>query len=211
VVGLTGSLDESIGRAAEYGAFVRYGSSFGVFVQAGGHFSSHGITNASLSYKLTNWYIEPRFAVQTLSRTVAPFVSGRVGYSIEIAEGGNATLRASGFTLGSGGGVLVRLGPQISMEGGAALSTIAFGDYAFQGEFVWKECLDGLSEGSPLPQSVVGCTGAPGGPVILCYPPFFPFEVSGDCVPPEIPYADSARSATLLRIWLGIHFSFSKQ
>jgi hypothetical protein len=120
------------------------------------------------------------------------------------------TLKATGHALAGGGGVMVRLAPQIAVEGGVLIGASRFDDYRFIGEFAWKDCLDQLDRGTPLPESISRCAGSrsTGRTVLLCYPPYFT-EGTSDCDPPEIPYAGTSRNGTWVRAWIGVTLSLS--
>lgn len=202
--------DHAIASAAGFDGILRYGFASGLLVNAGLHVGRHNIPSANYPYQLVRAYVEPRYVAQWISPLWAPFIAGQVGHVWETVDRFSMSLRGSGLSLGGGGGVALRLTPQLAVEGGALVGTTRFGDYTFRGERAWYECLNLLEPGTSLPESVQQCAGTINAGAVLCYPPFYsPDRVSGDCSPPDIPYSGTARSATWLRLWLGASVSFA--
>jgi hypothetical protein len=205
-----GKADDLIGSATGFDGTLHYGFESGLLIHAGIHVGRHSIGSVGYPYQVVRAYVEPRYAAQWISPAWAPFVAAQVGYVWETVDRFSMNLRASGLSLGGGGGVALQLTPQLALEGGALMGITRFRDYTFRGERAWYECLNLLEPGTPLPESVQHCAGTINAGAVLCYPPFYsPDRVSGDCSPPDIPYHGTARSATWLRLWLGASVSFA--
>ena len=214
-VGLLAGIDGQLGissgeihNGVGYEGQLRYGFPFGLFVLGGIHVSKHDIDEVSPYYKLTDFFLEPRFVALRISSRWAPFLSGRLALVKEEVDQPGAQFTASGYSLGGGLGAYLRLAPQVALEGVFTVGVAELNDYVFQGERAWYLCLQQLDGGTSLPESVVLCEGSSGGPQYNCYPPFFEF-LGGNCTPPEIPYPDSGRSFTWFRARLGIQLSFA--
>ncbi|NIM49760.1 MAG: hypothetical protein GTN62_05815 [Gemmatimonadales bacterium] len=212
--GLGGTPNRSIRNAVGFEVFIRYGTRSGLFVLGGVHVSHHGIEQVRDPYGLFAVYLEPRFVALGISPSWAPFLSGRIARAWERTEQPGGRLAASGYSVGGGGGVLLRLIHQVAIEGSVSIGKVTFGDYRFTGDVGWYNCLNGTEPGTPLPESVLQCAGSAGSPLITCYPPFYPAPItaiSGDCTPPEIRYPGSGRTATWVRIGLGLNLSFASR
>ncbi len=206
--GQMGSTSSSIQNSLGYEGYLRYGSPFGLFLRGGIHISTHEIEQASPSYRLTSFFLEPQYVALSLSSHWAPFVSGRIAYLQEGVDQPGSDIKASGFSLGGGLGTLYRLTPQVALEGALSFALASLGDYIFRGEFHWYECLQSLEPGTALPETVVRCDGSSTPPQYNCYPPFFP-EFAGHCTPPEIPYSGSGRSTTWFQMRFGVQLSLN--
>lgn len=206
--GLAGGSRGGIQNTVGYAAYLRYGAPFGLFVLGGVHFSTHEIDGAKPTYRLTSFFLEPRFVALKVSSRWAPFVSGRLALVQEGVDLVGAKFMASGYSFGGGAGALFYLTPQVALEGLFSVGVARLNDYVFRGEVVWYNCLEELSSGASLPESVILCDGPRVGGRINCYPPFFVKSGSG-CVPPAIPYADSGRSITWYEVRLGIQLSLA--
>ncbi|MEJ2238196.1 MAG: hypothetical protein P8X82_07870 [Gemmatimonadales bacterium] len=204
--GQLGNSSSAIKNSIGYGGNLRYGTSFGVFLGAGIHVSTHDIEQASPRYRLTSFFLEPKFVALRLSSHWAPFVSARIAYVQEGVDQPGAELKASGRSLGGGLGAAYRLTPQVALEVAFSFGVAALGDYVFTGEFNWYDCIQELEPGTPLPETVVRCEGSTRPPGYACYPPFYD-EFGSNCSPPEIPYDSSDRSTTWFQVRLGIHLS----
>jgi hypothetical protein len=182
----------------------------GLYVRGGMSLSKHGVEGESTAWQYRSFFVEPRWFALSLSPRIAPFVAGRVGRVSEKVPGRTWELKASGLTWGGGAGMLFRAAPQISLEAGVLIGGSRFDDYDFVGEFAWKDCLDGLDAGTPLPASVSRCSGSRsiGGVVTLCYPPWYP-ERTSNCTPPEIPYEGTGRTGSWMRVWVGISLALT--
>ncbi len=202
--GSSGGIQNTVG----YEGYVRYGAPFGLFVLGGIHISAHEIDGASPTYRLTSFFLEPRFVALKLSSRWAPFVSGRLALVKEAVDQTRAKFRASGYSFGGGAGALYHLTSQVALEGSFSVGVAKLNDYVFRGEAAWYVCLEELSSGSSLPESVILCDGSYVGAQINCYPPFSD-KFGGDCVPLAIPYADSGRSITWYQVRLGIQLSLA--
>ncbi len=208
--GLGGTDNRAIQKSISFDFFLRYGTRSGLFVHGGALVGKHGFEQVPDDHSFVAVYVEPRFVVLRVSPTWAPFVAGRVARVWETVPTPAGRLAASGYSVGGGGGVLLRLDRQITLEGNVSIGSVTFGDYGFQGGAGWHGCLNGLQGGTPLPESVLQCSGSAGRPINLCYPPFAPLgTISGDCSPPEIPFANSGRTATWFRVGLGLSLSFT--
>ena len=84
VSSVSSSIQNSVGLV---GGHLRYGTSFGLFLLGGIYISTHEIDGASPTYKLTSFFLEPRFVALKLSSRWAPFVSGRLALVKEAVEG----------------------------------------------------------------------------------------------------------------------------
>jgi hypothetical protein len=208
--GLAGGSSVGIQNTVGYAAYLRYSAPFGLFVLGGVHISSHEIEGASPNYRLTSFFLEPRFVALKVSSRWAPFVSGRLALVQEGVDRIGAKFRASGYSLGGGTGALFHLTPQVALEGSFSVGVAKLNDYVFRGEAEWYNCLEALSSGASLPESVILCDGPRAGARINCYPPFFVRFGSG-CVPPAIPYADSGRSITWYEVRFGIQLSLASR
>ena len=204
--GIDGSSDAVIESSMGYEGFFRYGWSFGLFLQGGVHVNTNNLTDASQQYRATSFFLEPRYVALSVSPKLAPFVSGRLGYTKENMSTPGAELASSGLTLGGGGGMVFRLTNQVALEGSFSILTTSFGDFTFRGERGWYQCLESLDSGTTMPEAIVQCTSASGSPQYNCYPPFFD-ELAGSCTSPTIPYEGSKRSSTWFQFKLGVHLS----
>lgn len=193
--------------------FARYGFGTRLDVRVGAHVSRRRLASVSFPYQLFGAYLEPRYIHASLSPAWAPFLAGQVTYLRESVERDAMRLAATGTSVGAGGGVVLRLWPQVAVEVGGVAGIARFGDYSFRGELAWYQCLNALDAGTVLPQSVEQCGEARGAAAVLCYPPFYPERVtsfSSDCAPPEIPYDGTARSGSFFRLWVAVHFAFAE-
>jgi hypothetical protein len=187
--------------------FIRYGTSFGLFLHGGINLGSHEVAASGDGYRTASFYLEPRYVALFLSSRIAPFLGGRIGYTRESLNEPGVKLWASGLTLGGSLGAVLQLTGQVALEGGVNLGTTQFGDYTFQGQHAWYECLSQLEPGTSLTQTAVQCAPASDSPVQWnCYPPYYD-RYGGNCVPPEIPYEDTRRDVTRLGLWIGLHMS----
>ena len=193
--GLAGGSSGGIQNTAGYAAYLRYGAPFGLFVLGGIHFSKHEIEGASPPYKLTSFFLEPRFVALKLSSRWAPFVSGRLALVTEAVDSRGANFSASGHLLGGGAGALFYLTPQAALEGSFSVGVAKLNDYVFRGDGGWYGCLAKLSSGTSLPESVILCDGSSFGAQFHA--------------PARSPYADSGRSITWYEVRLGIHLSLA--
>jgi hypothetical protein len=184
----------------------------GLYVGGGITLSTHDLSGESTPWQIMSFFVEPRWMFYRLSSTYSPFVAVRGGWVREKVPGRTWELRARGLSYGGGGGVIVRLAPQIALEAGLLFGATNFAAYEFVGDFAWKMCLDELEPGTPLPASVTQCSGSRsiGGAVRLCYPPYFP-ERTSNCSPPEIPYDGTGRSGTWTRTWIGVSFALGSR
>lgn len=202
-IGLTVAFDGQVGSGSSsiqnsvglVGAHLRYGTSFGLFLLGGIHISTHEIDGASPAYRLTSFFLEPRFVALKLSSRWAPFVSGRLALVKEAVDSRGAEFRASGYSLGGGAGALFYLTPQAALEGSFSVGVAKLNDYVFRGDGGWYGCLAKLSSGTSLPESVILCDGSSFGAQFHA--------------PARSPYADSGRSITWYEVRLGIQLSLA--
>lgn len=212
VNGFGGSASREIDSATGWEPYLSYTLAGGLSLRAGASLGGHDLPPEVRPWRFVSFHLEPRYVALGLSDRFAPFVAGRVGYATEQVVGPSYEFKASGTLMAAGAGVLIRLVPQAALEVGVLAGTTRFDSYRFAGEFAWKECLDGLEAGTPLPRSVSACAGSrsQSGVVRLCYPPYFPDGTStSHCSPPEIPYEDTGRSASWLRTYIGLSLTFS--
>jgi hypothetical protein len=197
-VGLSGQAGGSSGgiqNAVGYESYLRFGAPFGLFVIGGIHISKHEIDGASPNYRLTSFFLEPRFVALKLSSRWAPFVSGRLALVKEAVDSRGAKFRASGYSLGGGAGALYHLTSQAALEGSFSVGVAKLNDYVFRGEALWYSCLEKLTSGASLPESVILCDGSS--------------KTIQYHAPARIPYANSGRSITWYQVRLGIQLSFA--
>jgi hypothetical protein len=188
---------------------LRYGAPVGVFARVGAHFGSLSIEQVRDPYRLAGLFVEPGFIASRISPRWAPFISGRVDVTREAVEGTRASFTASGYSVGGGGGAVVRLLPWVVVEGGVTVGAVTFSDYVFQGDQVSYRCMETVDDSTSLPESASRCGGIIGPqPQYNCYPPFHD-RLSGDCVPPKIAREHSARAAIWYRTWIGVHVSLT--
>jgi len=205
-----GDANAPIASAPSWEFHVGGGLRNGLFARIGGSLSRHDIATGLPHYQLMSFFVEPRWVALGVASRWAPFVAGRVGWTKEQVVGRPFSLRASGSLLGAGGGAVVRLAPQIALEGGVLFGRTSFDAYTFRGDQRWKACLDGLDPGTGLPLSAADCADAyERGPLLLCFPPYF--YDTRDCDPPKIPYDGTSRTGSGLRAWIGINLSFSTE
>lgn len=206
-----GSGNGPIPGAAGWEFFVGGGLANGLYGRLGALLSGHDVAPDTPDYQFLTLFLEPRYVFLGLSRNVAPYVAGRAGWTYEKVLGGSYNLKANGSLLAAGGGVLIRVAPQIALEFGVLLGKARFGDYTFKGEYAWKLCLDDLQPGTALPVSVADCAGSRsiGNVIRLCYPPYYAEGETGDCEPPDIPYDGTSRTGDLVRVSVGVNLSVS--
>ena len=107
-------------------AQIRYNPSlFGIGI--GGEISWHNVTGTGRSVKLTGAFIEPRYVILTGSETVAPYLSGRLAISQTTFEISDLTSTGTGFTANAGGGLLIILGSNVSLDLGATIGAKGLG------------------------------------------------------------------------------------
>lgn len=209
--GFGGSGAAPIHKAAGWDFFLSGGLPNGLFLRGGLTLNGHDVPPAVPSWQFLSWYLEPRYVALEVADRFSPFVAVRAGRIREKAIGTSYDFHAVGWSYGGGGGLLVRVAPQIALEAGFTFARTRFEDYSFRGEFAWKDCLDHLEAGTGMPESLKRCAGSrsTGGVVRLCYPPYYDEGETGSCSPPQIPYPGSARSGSWLRTWIGVNLSLS--
>lgn len=210
MTGFGGGANGEISSGIGWEAHLSYVLNSGLYASGGVVLSKHDLANDVAPWQSVSFFVEPRWIALRLSPSFAPFVAARAARVSEKVPGRSYELKASGTLFGAGGGVLLRLAPQIALEAGFLFGSSRFDAYTFVGEFAWKTCLDALDAGTPLPRSVSECSGSRsvGGVLNLCYPPYFP-ERTSTCSPPEIPYEDTGRSGTWTRTWIGVSLALS--
>lgn len=83
---------------------------------------------------ITGIFFEPRYTIDIGSDRAAPYVAGRVAFLMQSADlldpdgGGLFSVSSSGFGVGGGVGLLVRLTSRVNVDAGAALVNQGFGD-----------------------------------------------------------------------------------
>jgi len=207
-----GRAEGAVGSSAAFEGFGDVGVSSAVILRAGVLLSRRRVEPVDYPYELFGGYVEPRYVVGGSRGTWAPFVTGHVGLVREHVSRASMSLSATGTTLAAGGGAQFRVWPQFGTELGVLVGVARFGSYTFRGERAWYQCLNALTPGTGLPESVQDCAGTRDVGAVLCYPPFYPADVniSGDCRPPDIPYEGTGRSGMWMRFWLGVHFSLTQ-
>ncbi len=207
VEGFGGDANRSIRPGVSADLSVRYGTSFGLLLYAGGRIGRNALDSVRLSMDVAELYIEPRFALVNLSSRWAPFVSVHVALSREQVRGNRIAFSATGHSVAGGGGAFVRLTRELSLEGGVSIGLAAVGDYHQRGDYATYLCTERLDPGTSLPAATIQCGDVTTMlPVYSCYPPFSA-RLRGDCDFPKITRADSGRSGSGYRVWLGMHVS----
>lgn len=133
-VGTFGEAYEGLKAGPGIEAQVRYTPSAWSF---GGGFqiSSHDLDLedfGSETVKLAGVFFEPRRVLDVGSSSFAPYVSARLAFLRQSADvevqGTNVSLEASGTQINGGGGILVRMSPNVNLDLGATFGLIHFGD-----------------------------------------------------------------------------------
>lgn len=154
VTTINGPSFENFGLSAAPGGElqVRVNIPPGDFSLGGGvQFSKHtGTFNATDSkVNLTGVFLEPRYAIRTTSRTLRPYLAGRIAFlkqALSYGTGAGAIdVTASGTAFGGGGGFAVRLSPNLNFDLGAAFTTTNFGEYKDQGTATGEDAKGGSS------------------------------------------------------------------
>jgi hypothetical protein len=107
-------------------------------IGAGVQLTKHTGSNLGNEQKLTltGFFLEPRFVIDVRSRVFRPYLAGRLSLlkqSADIDDGtGVLPLKASGIALGGGAGFIARLGPNLSLDAGTAISVGNSGDYTYR-------------------------------------------------------------------------------
>ena len=107
-------------------AQIRYNPSlFGIGI--GGEISWHDVSGTRRSVRLSGVFIEPRYVIQTGSERVAPYISGRFAISQTTFQISDRSSTANGFTANAGGGLLIILGSNVSLDLGASIGAKGLG------------------------------------------------------------------------------------
>ena len=208
--GLGGGDNDLIGQAVGPDIFVRYGTSWGLEVHGGVHLSQHGIAGVPQEYNFFGAYIEPRYVLSSLSAKWAPFVGGRVGPVWEIVNESGVNFTASGYSLGGSAGVLLKVHYQIALEMGLSVNRVSFGDYSFDGELSWLQCLEPhIATGTRLPASVTACSRSrrPGQPQLL--PDDSKSNITGSGVRETILHPGWSRTGIWTRFFIGFNLALT--
>jgi hypothetical protein len=210
--GFGGDGHRGVGNGISVDASISYGTAFGLFLHVGAQYGGNPIDSVDLSLKHFSVYVEPRFVLLNISSRWAPFVGGRLAITTEHVADMRASFAASGYSLGAGGGVIYRLGPELAIEGGLGVGALTLGDYQLRGDAYSYNCVSGLDDGTPLSESVIMCGDAPDAlAVVTCYAPFHSSRtISGVCDPPEVPQPGTGRSGLRYSVWLGFQLSFGR-
>ena len=116
-------------------------------IGGGFQFSSHsGRFNATNSkVKLTGIFLEPRYAIRTSSRTLRPYLAGRIAFLKQALTYSTVAVTARATAIGGGGGFAVRLAPKLNFDLGAAITTAGFGEYQANGTGTGEDAGSGSS------------------------------------------------------------------
>lgn len=154
VTTINGPSFENYGLSAAPGGElqVRVNIQPGDFSLGGGfQFSKHtGTFNATDSkVNLTGFFLEPRYAIRTTSRTLRPYLAGRIALLKQALSYGSGTgaidVTANGTAFGGGGGFAVRLSPNVNFDLGAAFTSANFGEYKDNGTPTGEDAKGGSS------------------------------------------------------------------
>lgn len=185
----------------------RYGLPNGLSLNAGVFLGTHHIAGVRDAYRLQSAFIEPQFAVRGLSPLFAPYLSVRVDFTREMVNALRTSFVATGYAIGGGGGLLVRVTPLVALDGGGTVGALTLGDFTVRYDDATALCLETLPEGTLLPDAVIQC-GDVKGPVsgYTCPPqtdPTMPVE----CEKPSVVRANTGRSGTWFRFWVGVRLA----
>src|SRR5689334_1135621 len=106
---------------------------------AGYQITVHSSTSQGLSNRMTlsGVFVEPRYAIAISSRTVRPYVAGRLAWlkqSTDLEDIGTTyKVKANAFAYGGGGGFVARLTSHVGFDLGLALTSASFGDFKYRG------------------------------------------------------------------------------
>ena len=207
--GLAGNANRSVGSGRSTDLYIRYGTSFGFFLHAGGRFGKLDIDSVSQDLGVTGFYIEPRFVLLNVSSRWAPFFAGQISFNWETLQTARAQFTSPGHVLGGGVGAIFRLSSQVVLEGGLSVGVTSHADFLFRGDYVSYQCMEEVEHGTPLPESAVRCGDVSSPlPVYTCYAPFHE-SLGGSCDLPRIRRGDSERSGLWYRLKVGIQFELA--
>lgn len=88
-------------------------------VGAGFQFTNHHIQGRREDARLYGGFIEPRYRIHAGSNVVAPYISARLSVLKVGFSEGDLSLSSIFMQLNGGGGVLIRLGSRLNLDGGA--------------------------------------------------------------------------------------------
>lgn len=88
-------------------------------VGAGFQFTNHHIQGRMEDARLYGGFIEPRYRIHAGSNVVAPYLSARFSVLKVGFSEGDLSLSSIFMQLNGGGGVLIRLGSRLNLDGGA--------------------------------------------------------------------------------------------
>ncbi len=187
--GESGDLLESAFAASAFARFITRG---GFQADLGFRYSAHGIKGVPERYRLSGFYLEPRYAFHMFSDRVAPFLGARVGIVWEAVIDRGAQVSSTGYATGLSLGAQYRLDRRILLEAGIGLGATRFGDFTFEGASQWFTCLGVQRElHTALPNAVQTCS---------------PVHTVGARVdtPEPILHPDSGRTDRWLGLWVGL-------
>jgi len=117
-------------------AQVRFPLGTGFSLGIGGQWTTHGIQGTSDNLGVLGVFGEPRYVFTTTSETLKPYLAARGGYLHESFSGGGIDASASGYFVGGGGGLVISVGPTVSVDLAVLWTTVSFGDATVNGSKV---------------------------------------------------------------------------
>jgi len=140
-------------------AFARLLTVSGIQLGLGFHYGVHDIEGTREKYRLSTFYVEPRYAFRMVSKTLTPFIGVRAGLAMEAVWQGDGDFNGTGVELGLSAGVTYLLDRRVQLEVGGGLGTTRFSDFSHDKAGRWTSCLDGLQgSGNDLPHIVQSCS-----------------------------------------------------
>ena len=145
---LNGDDFAGINSGIGFDAQMRYHPKGKVSFGGGFQYTSHGIEGFSEHFSVTGFFIDPRYTFSLpASPKVSPYVGMRVAYAHWKVSSGGSSLTANGTAFGPGGGLLVKLSPNASLDVGLLwLVSVHFGNADLDG----SEQPDTKSSGSAM-------------------------------------------------------------
>ncbi len=183
---------ELIQSALTLNAFVRLLTVSGFQLGAGFRYGVHDIEGVREQYRLSTFYLEPRYAFRMVSKKLTPFVGVRTGIVLEAVWQGDGDFNGTGVELGLSAGVTYLLDRRVRLEAGGGLGATRFKDFSHTKAGRWATCLEGLREsGTDLPRTVQSCSPASfGGPAVALEQP--------------VQHPGSGRQDRWWGLWLGV-------
>lgn len=114
-------------------AQVRLALGSGFTLGGGAQFTSHGVDGFNEKFNVIGIFAEPRYVFAAGASKVHPYLVGRGGWLRQSISSGGNELKATGFFFGGGGGLVVGLGPSVSLDISAILASINFGEQELNG------------------------------------------------------------------------------